>query len=48
MLKDDDIFVKFKHQYSLSPKIPLTVIPTEIFKVDSISIEFITENNYLN
>ena len=46
-MKDDDIFVKFKHQYILSPKIPLTVIPSEISKLDSISIEFITDNNYL-
>jgi hypothetical protein len=46
-MKDTDIFVKFKHQYSLSPIIPVTAIPTEIFKVDSINIEFITENNNL-
>lgn len=44
-MKDNDIFIKFKQQYSLSLPIPLTVIPKEIFNVDSIIIEFITENN---
>ena len=44
-MENDDIFVKFKHEYSLSPPIPITVIPTEIFNIDSITIEFIIENN---
>ena len=46
-MKDDDVFIKFKQRYSLSPKIPLTALPTEISKVNSICIEFITDNNYL-
>ena len=44
-MKEDDIFIKFEKQYSLSPILPLEIIPSEIIKIDSISIEFIIENN---
>jgi hypothetical protein len=43
----EDVFVCFKQQYTLSPKIPLTELPTDFPNVDSISIEFMTEKNYL-
>ena len=42
-----DIFVCFKQKFTLSPKIPLIELPTEIPKLDSISIEYITDKNYL-
>ena len=43
----EDIFVCFKQEYSLSPKIPFTELSTDIPKFDSISVEFIKDKNYL-
>ena len=42
----EDIFAYFKQEYSLSPEIPFTELSTNI-NFDSISIEFITDKNYL-
>ena len=43
----EDIFVYFKHEYFLLPKIPFTELSTNILKFDSISVEFIIDKNNL-
>jgi hypothetical protein len=43
----EDIFVCFKQEYSLSPQIPFTELSTNIPKFDAITIEFITDKNYV-
>jgi hypothetical protein len=39
----ENIYVCFKQEYSLSPKLPFTELSTNIPKFDSISVEFITD-----
>ena len=43
----EDIFICFKQQYSLSPKIPFTELSPNLPKFNSITIEFIKDQNYL-
>ena len=43
----EDIFVCFKQQYSVSPKIPFTELSKNIPKFYSITVELITNQDYL-
>jgi hypothetical protein len=41
------MIILFNLNIYIFPLIPITVLPTEIFNVDSINIEFIIDNNYI-